>query len=237
MTDPANLQRCLAFVETQITPRPKRVLVAPPPTVTISRLTGSGGIPIAERLAAWLQTHRPGRAAPWTVFHRTLVERMLAQHNLPSKLAAFVPEGRKSYLEDALEELLGLHPSSTSLVTQMTQTILRLAELGDCIIIGRGAHVILARCPTAFHVRLVSALEKRVERVMADKQLSADDARKFIRKEDADRISYVRTNYDADLTDPTLYHLTLNTDFFPADEAAELIGQAVLRHFPAPAGS
>lgn len=233
MSNAATLQRCLAYVETQLenhgrTPRPPVF-----PTVTISRQTGSGGIPIAERLAAYLQDHRPAGPAPWTVFHRTLVERVLTDHNLPAQMARYMPEDRVSYIQDTMEELLGLHPSSTSLVTQVTHTILGLAELGNSIIIGRGANIILARCPAAFHVRCISALEKRVERVVADKAISEAEAREFIQKEDTGRERYVHTNFGADIANPLGYHLVLNTEWFTVDQAAELIGLAVLRKFPA----
>ncbi len=234
MTAPATLDRCLAYLETQLGPkastRGRRA-----PTVTISRLTGSGAIPIAERLAAWLQEHRPGSPAPWTVFHRTLVERALAEHNLPARIAQYMPEDRVSYIQDVLEELLGLHPSRTALVTQVTETILGLAEIGNCIIVGRGAHLILARSETTLRVRLVSSLENRIRRVMEEKRLSQEEAREFIRKEDAARERYLKAHFDADLADPLSYHLVVNTDFFTVDEAAELIGQAVVRHFPAAA--
>lgn len=232
MTDFDNTSRCLAYVEAQLGTRKRFQPHLPPPTVTLSRLTGSGGIPIAEKLAAYLEKHRPGSPAPWTVFHRTLVERVLSEHNLPAKMAQYMPEDRVSYMKDTLEELLGLHPSSTSLVAQVTHTILGLAELGNCIIIGRAANVILARCPSALHVRLVSALDKRVERVQADKGISAAEALEFIRREDAARARYVKTHFDTDIGDPVGYHLTVNTETFSADEVAELIGHAVLRHFP-----
>lgn len=233
MNHGASIQRCLSFLETQVTPRGRRSRPTPAPTVTLSRLTGSGGIPIAERLASYLQKHRPGAAAPWTVFHRTLVEKALAEHDLSTQIAKYMPEDRVSYIQDTLEELLGLHPSSTSLVTQVTETILGLAELGNCILIGRGAHQILAKCETALHVRLVSSLPKRLERVMADKGFDAEKARAFIRKEDQGRARYLKTHFDSDIDDPLAYHLTLNTDAFSADQAAELIGQAVLKRFPA----
>jgi cytidylate kinase len=231
MIHPATFDRCLTYLETQVGPQ-RKAGQKKPPTVTISRLTGSGGIPIAERLAAYLQKHRPGAAAPWTVFHRTLVERALAEHKLPASLAEYMPEDRVSYIQDVMEELLGLHPSRTSLVAQVTETILGLAELGNCIIIGRGANIILAKSPTVLHVRLISSLERRVERVAKDKQISPEQAREFIQREDAARLRYLKSHFQADLEDPLGYHLVLNTDWFSADEAAELIGQAVIRHFP-----
>jgi cytidylate kinase len=232
MSDTATLQRCLTFVETQLESRGRTPRIPVFPTITISRQTGSGGIPIAERLAAFLQERRPAGPAPWTVFHRTLVERVLSEHNLPAQLARYMPEDRVSYIQDTMEELLGLHPSSTSLVTQVTHTILGLAELGNGIIIGRGANIILARCPTAFHARFICGYEKRVERVRADKGISHAEAREFVHREDAGRERYVRTNFGADIANPQGYHVVLNTEWFTVDQAAELIGLAVLRQFP-----
>lgn len=236
MNDAATMQRCLAYVETQLDPRPR--VHAPratgPVTITISRLTGSGGIPIAHQLAEFLQERRPGERAPWTVFDRELVQRMLLEHDLPTRLAEFMPEDRISYIQDTLEELVGLHPSRDSLVTGVTETILGLAELGNCIIIGRGSNLILAKSASAFHVRLVSALELRVRRVQEDKQISDAEARELIHREDQARARYVHQHFDADIADPLGYHLTLNTEWFSIEQAAELIGQAVLRHFPLP---
>jgi cytidylate kinase len=232
MIHPATFERCFTYLETQLGPQRKQQKTSAP-TITISRLTGSGGIPIAERLAGYLQKCRPGSPAPWTVFHRTLVEKVLAEHKLPANLAEYMPEDRVSYIQDTMEELLGLHPSRTSLVAQVTETILGLAELGNCIIIGRGAHVVLAKSPSALHVRLVSALDQRVARVAADKQITPVQAREFIQREDTARTRYLRSHFQSDIDDPLGYHLVVNTDWFSADEAAELIGQAVLRHFPA----
>jgi cytidylate kinase len=233
MTDSATLQRCLTFVETQVGPasaRPRHPALRL--TVTISRHSGAGGIAIAERLAERLQALRPASPAPWTVFHRSLVEKVLAEHNLPAEFARYIPEDRVSYIQDTLEELLGLHPSSSSLFAQVTETILGLAELGNCILVGRGANFILARCPTALHVRLVSALPKRIERIMASQKISETEAADFVRQEDAARTRYLKTHFDARLDDPLDYHLTINTDAFGAEQSAELIAQALLLRFP-----
>ena len=63
---------------------------------------------------------------------------------------------------DALEELLGLHPSSWTLIQQTAETIWRLAQMGHVILVGRGANLITAKLASVFHVRLIGSLEKRV---------------------------------------------------------------------------
>ena len=128
------LEKCHAFIGCQMKPAEKPTSASqnerPRPAVTISRETGSGGISIAEKLAEYLQAHDRDTTCPWTVFHKNLVEKVLADHSLPQRLAQFMPEDQVSAIQDNVEEVLGLHPSSWTLVRQTTETILHLAELG-----------------------------------------------------------------------------------------------------------
>ncbi|MBX3747432.1 MAG: cytidylate kinase-like family protein [Verrucomicrobiae bacterium] len=232
MNTVASLEHALSYVETQIAPWKRHEHPRTPPTVTLSRMAGSGGIAVAEHLARFLQKHRPGNRAPWTVFHRSLVEKALAEHNLPATLVRYMPEDRVSYIRDTMEELLGLHPSSTTLDKQVAETTLGLAQLGNCILVGRGAHLILASLPTAFHLRLVGSPGKRAQRIADLRQLDLAAAHDYIQKEDAARRRHLKSHFDADIDDPLAYHLVLNTDTFSVEEAAEILGHAVLRRFP-----
>src|ERR1700677_4672554 len=72
--------------------------------VTISRQTGCGAVIIAEKLSHYLQQHLPHDIIKWTVFGRKLMDKVLADHNLPNYLAQFFPEDRISYVEDMLAE-------------------------------------------------------------------------------------------------------------------------------------
>ena len=229
MSEPAGLDKCFTFIHSQIkTPEQRRAELAPRYAVTISRATGSGGHTIADKLASELQTRAPG-ARPWTVFDRNLVEKVLEDHNLPTRLAQFLPEDRVSELEDMMQELLGAQPSSWRIVPQTSETILHLAELGNVIIVGRGANVITARLDHVFHVRLVGSLERRVARLMELDKLSRKAALVLVQKEDRGRQRYLRKYFRADIDDPLIYHLVINTDRFSEDQAARLIAEAVLR--------
>lgn len=235
MSDTIFLEKCQAYIDCHLqaprTSPASRGEVAQPPAVTISRQAGAGGIPIANQLATWLEEHAPKASAPWTVFHKNLVQRVLEDHNLPGRLAQFMPEDKVSGIADAVEEILGLHPPSWSLVRQTTETVLRLAELGNVILVGRGANVITAHLKHVFHVRLVGSLDQRVARIQEYRQLNHRAALAYVRREDAARKRYLRRYLHADLEDPVLYHLTLNTDWLTFQEAAELLGRAVLQKF------
>jgi hypothetical protein len=196
--------------------------------VTISRQAGSGAHAVADKLAPLLQARNPKDAPPWTIFDRNLVDKVLQEHNLPERVAKFMPEDRTSEIADTMEELFGLHPPSWLLVRKVTETILHLAELGNVILIGRGAAVVTANLSHVFHVRLVSALEKRVQRIQELNHLSKDAALKFIREEDRGRERYLKQYFKTDVDDPLLYDLVINTDRIPHDQAAKLIADAVL---------
>lgn len=131
-------------------------------------------------------------------------------------------------LQDITNELFGLHPASWMVVEQTAETILHLAELGNVIIIGRGANVITTRLPDVFHVRLVAPLEKRIEHAHEFYEMTKKEARAFCLREDLGRVRYLKKYFKADINDPLLYHLTINTGLVSYDEAARLIAEATV---------
>lgn len=235
MSETIFIEKCQTYIDCHLKvpkgTQPGGAGVDQPPTVTISRQSGAGGITVAHQLALWLQKHAPKTGCPWAVFHKNLVERVLEEHNLPQRLAQFMPEDKVSSIGDALEELLGLHPPSWSLLRQTTETILHLAELGNVILVGRGANVITGHLKHAFHVRLVGSVEQRVARIQEYHKIDRKTALAYIRKEDAGRRRYLRKYFQKEVDDPLVYHLVLNTDWLGLEEATELIGQALLRRF------
>jgi cytidylate kinase len=232
------LERCLSFINCQLQPADRPWTLGRGGTahhaVTISRQSGSGGHAVAERLVAYLQARAPEGACPWTFFDRDLVEKVIADHNLPKRLAQFMPEDRISEIADTMDELFGLHPPSWTLVRQTSDTILHLAEMGNVIIIGRGANVITAKSEGVFHVRLVGSLERRVKHMQELTDLGPKAARDFLQQEDRGRRRYLKKYFDKDIDDPLLYHLIINTDLISYEEAARMIGDEVLRPREAP---
>ena len=226
MNSTIDLEKCLAFINCQLHPitrsgrgEQSRKFNA----VTISRQTGSGGHDLAEKLAALLQGEEPQPGRPWTVFDRNLVEKVLADHHLPTRLSRFMPEDHVSEITDIMDELFGLHPPSWVLVRQTAETILRLAKLGNVIIIGRGANVITSRLPHVFHVRLVGSLARRVERLAELNQITQQEASRLAAHEDVARHRYLKQFFGKNIDDPLLYHLVINTDLTGLNEAAGMI--------------
>jgi cytidylate kinase len=225
-----HLEQCFSFINSQTTTASGPVTAtAVRRAVTISRQTGCGGIIVAEKLANYLQAHAPQPAVTWTVFDRELMDKVLADHNLPKYLAKFLPEDRVSKIEDTLADIFGVHPPAQTVVQQTAETILQLAELGSVILIGRAGNIVTAKLPNALHVRLVAPQEDRIERICRDFSKSPTEARQFCIEEDQARARYLKTYFKADIADPLLYHLVINTSRVGYENAAKLIGSAVIR--------
>ena len=79
-------------------------------------------------------------------------------------------------------------------------------------------------------MRLVGSLEKRVAHVQELEHISQPAALEIIRREDRGRSRYLKTHFKADLDDPLLYHLVINTDLVSYEDAAQIIARAVLKH-------
>ena len=196
--------------------------------VTISRQAGCGALVVAERLARYLQEHSPKHPVPWNVFDRNLMEIVLEDHDLQKRLAQFLPEDRVSYLEDIMADLLQSYPPSQTVIRQTTETILKLASLGNVILIGRGGNVITATLPNVFHVRLVAPLEQRIEHSHKSYGMTTTEARKFCLREDLGRERYLKKYFNADINDASLYHMVINTGLIGYDNAAKLISDAIM---------
>ncbi len=203
----------------------------PGPAVTISYQTGSGAHEIAEQLAGVLREAEPKVTVPWTVFDRQLVEKVLEEHDLPKALAKFMPEDRRSFIQDVMEELVGLRPPSWVMVPKIAETVLHLADAGHVILVGRGANFITARMPKVFHVRLIASLPKRIERVQTSRGMTSEEATRVVKEGDRSRSRYVKEHFHKSVDDDLSYHLILNTDRIPLADAAQLISEGARRCF------
>lgn len=231
MIPPPNLDRCRSFISCQLSAQAAQGAKTPQPrklAVTISRLAGSGAWLVAEKLAAFLEEQAPVEGCRWTVFDKELVEKVLEDHNLPRQLAQFMPEDRVSAIQDMMQEFLGLHPPSWTLALKTTETILKLAELGHVILIGRGANIATAKLPHVLHVRLLGSREQRIARVQERLKLEPKAAAELIEKADRGRQRYLKDHFQVNIDNPLDYDLTINTDRISCDDVALLIGQAAL---------
>ena len=125
--------------------------------------------------------------------------------------------------EEYRDLVLGLDPAEAELRNATESAIRDMAQSGNIIFNGRAAHMALRDHPSAVHVSTTSNVRRRVERVMERLLLSREEAERYVGENDKARAHYYRSFYDADPTDPSLFHLVLNLDVLSIGEAARVV--------------
>jgi cytidylate kinase len=74
---------------------------------------------------------------------------------------------------------------------------------------------------------LVSPLEARIATIQKSRNISLRQASELIQAEDGGRARYVKQHFGADINNPLLYHLVINTERMPVPAAAKLIADAM----------
>lgn len=202
------------------------------PCITVSRETGAGAEMVCEELIKILESLSEADEINWTYFDRELIEKVLADHNLPKQLNKYMKEDKYRYLSEDVNVLLGLHPSQRTILQKISESILQLARMGKVIIVGRGANIITAKLKNSFHVRLVAPLDNRVRHIMKIENLNKKDAEAFVKQKDKARREYIKSSYSKNVADIEMYHIVVNTGLMSYKESAEIIAGAVVKKFP-----
>jgi hypothetical protein len=232
-TELEDLNLCRTYLMSQLED-PQQSSAAPRrpgPAITLSYEAGTGAHEIAQQLTRTLQETESEERCAWTIFDRQLIEKVLEDHHLPKRLAKLLPEDRRSYIRDVVDELVGLRPPSWVIGPEIVETVLHLADAGHVILVGRGANLITARMPNVFHVRLIGSLQRRIARAQKLKNLTPEEAARFIEQEDHARSRYVKAQFHLRVEDPLHYHLVINTDLISSLDAASLISDGAQRCF------
>ncbi len=110
----------------------------------------------------------------------------------------------------------------------MTQNIIQsVSKKGNIVILGRGGQAILEDMPGILHVRIEAPLTSCRQRIQEEKNLSPEEAKKFINNSNESAARYLKKLYDVDWSDQLLYHLIINTGRFGVESAAKIIINAV----------
>ncbi len=226
-------EKCKRYIEAHTTegevstPLPKHLY----PTITISRQTGAGAKPVCGKLIEILDQYSAPENVSWAYFDKNLIEKVLEDHNLPEQIKEFMYETKYAHISATINELLGLKPSEWTIVHKTTDTILQLARMGNVVIVGRGSNIITAKLKNTFHVRLIASIEKRIEHMMDLLNMNKKQAAAYIKEADENRKKYIKSYFNANVEDPLLYHMIVNTDLLTHNGAAYLIAEAVVQKF------
>lgn len=197
------------------------------PFLTLSRQAGAGAITIGKKIVDIL--NQKPHDIPWTLFDKELVNVVLEKHNLPQDLSKYMVEDAVNSLANFIDDLFGIHPPSHLLVRRTNETIAALAQMGNAVLVGRGANFLTRKMKGGFHVRLVAAKGKRVQHLQEYYGLSKKDAAERLKSTDEGRRNYVRDVFGQDIRDTMAYDCVVNTTWLSNDSAAEIIAAKLLK--------
>jgi hypothetical protein len=106
-----------------------------------------------------------------------------------------------------------------------TSILCEKALKGNLVYHGRTGHLLLPGISHILKLRVVSETENRIEYVMAKLQLPRDKARRYIEQIDGDRRKWVKTFYNIDWDDFSLYDLIINLSHVNVSNSASAICQ------------
>ena len=181
--------------------------------VTVAREYGSGGGSIAGMLAEKLG---------WKLLDRDLISRLAARvhcspddvtrydEHPPSFLSrlmrAYWAGGVDSWASGPITDIV----DADSLAATTASVIHEAAQLGDCVIVGRGAQCVLGDRPDAFHVFVYARKEERLRRLRHRHEVG-HAAEAAMAEIDRVRASYIRRYYGEAWDKRSLYHLMMNS--------------------------
>jgi len=201
---------------TEVTATP----VSRPFTIAISRQAGAQGPAIARAV---------GERLGWHVYDRELLQLVADEMGLRRKLLESVDEKHVSWVRECLESLTTTPPvTENAYARHLFEMLFSLATHGECVIVGRGAAVVLP-AETTLRVRLMGPRPERIQAIQQRFGISQEEAAAWVEKTDAERERFVKDHLGKDPGDPSHYDLVLNSSRFSTTECAELIIEALHR--------
>ena len=142
-------------------------------------------------------------------------------------MQGLLPERKFSDIQTMFEELFGMHPTKREMAHNISKSIIKLADMGNVIIVGRGSFYITRHHSNGLHIRLIGSMQKRVKHMVDEYSLNLKQAEEYIKKEDQERHDYVKKLFGVDLNDPYHYDMVINTDKLSSQEITALIAEHI----------
>jgi len=104
------------------------------------------------------------------------------------------------------------------------ETMVKYAQTGDAIIVGRGGQIILHDRPNTLHVHLYASPNVRVRNLVDRYGITKLDAQRRIERSDEQKRLYIRNMHkNANWKDLKHYHLAIDCGSIPADVVVNLV--------------
>ncbi len=186
--------------------------------ITVSRTHGSGGTEFARALAKRLD---------YTFATRTVINNNHDLGKIHAAIFGFGDEEPVSFLDQLQELMSNRNFYKVSLVASIYEYAIR----DNVVFTGMGAAIVLAGIGNLLNIRIVRLLAERVKAIAQLKNIPYDDAFDLVEEMDQGKKKFISHYFDTDITDPTLYSLTLNSSLVSLTDGIEIAAGYAKRLF------
>lgn len=197
------------------------------PFITLSREYGVGAYELAEKIVQ-LINEKYTTTPEWAAYDRALLDRIIDDLGLSQSLAQTLTDNARNNLTDFLQTSFSNFPPQVAVFRKLVETIRTLAIAGNVVIVGRAGNIITRDMIKGFHVRIVSPLNIRAERISKLQNVSNKEAERLIAEKDSKRDGFIKEFVKFNNADPLNYHLSVNLGYMSIDEAAAVIVDSMM---------
>jgi CMP/dCMP kinase len=205
------------------------------PVITISRMYGSGGSEVAERVA---------QALGWALFDNAMIDAVaersgltVAEVSAQDERVPSMAERVAAALSLASPEMMPPVPSGPMETTEerivaVTRRVIEEAvQIGPAVFVGRGAQCLLAERSDALHVFCFAPRSALRAYAIEKFKIGMAEADRRIADMNKQREHYVKRHWNRNWLAHENYHLCVNTAWLGLDGAADLVLEAARKQF------
>jgi len=186
--------------------------------ISISRECGSEGTRLGELLAEELG---------FNFFDREIIQEIAKSAKISDRLLGTLDEKGLNMVEETIAAAVNeRHLWPDQFLRHLMKVIGAIGRHGRAVIVGRGANFALP-VDANLRIRVIAALGRRVQNLSKRHQISYEEAQKLVLKTDADRRSFTRKYFYADISDSLHYDLIINTDRLNMRTAVQTVNSAL----------
>jgi cytidylate kinase len=184
--------------------------------ITISRGSYSWGKEVAQKVAKQMGYDCISREILLSAsehFNTDEIKLRRAIHDAPSILDRFI-QGKERY------------------ITYVQATLLKYFREDNIVYHGLAGHFFVRGASHVLKVRIIADMEDRIRHETEREKISAEEAARFIKKDDEQRRKWSQHLYGFDTSDPSLYDLVIHIKKIGVDDAVDIICHTVSKeHF------
>lgn len=193
------------------------------PVITISRLTGCDARQVASVLVN--DINKKYGTDRWKWVDKDIIYKIASELNTGTqRIENFYKGIELSNLSEMIMAFSGGFVSDLRVKKAIREVVLAMCKEGNLIIVGRGGASIAKDITDSLHIRLVAPMKWRVENIMKKREMSYEDAEKYVIETDEKRDNLIRDFLDKKIKNiDFLFDATLNRKTYSIQELSDLI--------------